>query len=292
MEKKDFQSSITANISVDEAIKRINNVTEWWGVKFSGDSKKQNDKFVVKMGGDSFFNFTIEELIPGKKVVWLVTDCYMPWYNDKKEWANTRLIFDLSESNGSTVLNFTHEGLTPEVECYKDCEPGWSHWIRTSLLSYFTSGKGQLKQQKMVKYSATTDLSKPALVVFDHLIDLKKWWPEDFDGEDIKLNSEFVLTVGGTHYSKNKVTELIPGRKFVWLVTDSLRKTDNYTWTGTKMIFELIPKGNNTELKFTYDGPVLENEYERLVQICDMCVKEMFASFIINGETKENLTKS
>jgi hypothetical protein len=142
MEKNNFNSSISAKITAGEAIKKISNVPGWWEITFSGVSEKQNDEFVVKMGGDSFFNFTVTELIPGKRVVWLVTDCYMPWYLDKKEWANTKLIFDLTENNGITELMFTHEGLTPEVECYKDCEPGWTHWIKTSLFSYFTTGKG------------------------------------------------------------------------------------------------------------------------------------------------------
>lgn len=140
--KNDFSSIISAKISADEAIKRISNVPGWWGVTFSGDSEKQGDQFVVKMSGDSFFDFTVEELIPGKRVVWLVTDCNMPWYADKKEWANTRLIFDLTGHNGVTDLAFTHEGLTPEVECYNDCAPGWTHWIKTSLFSYLTTGKG------------------------------------------------------------------------------------------------------------------------------------------------------
>jgi len=142
MEKKDFTSSISTKISANEAIKMISNVPEWWGITFTGDSKIQGDNFIVKMGGDSYFNFTVTELIPGKRVVWLVTDCNMPWYSDKKEWANTRLIFDLDEQNDITTLNFTHEGLTPDVECYKDCEPGWTHWIKTSLFSYLTTGKG------------------------------------------------------------------------------------------------------------------------------------------------------
>ena len=140
--KKDFSSSITAKISAGEAIKKISNVPEWWGITFSGNSKKQNDKFEVKMTGDSFFNITVLELIPDKRVVWLVTDCNMPWYKDKKEWANTKLIFDLNEHNGTTDLKFTHEGLTPDIECYKDCETGWTHWIKTSLFSYLTTGKG------------------------------------------------------------------------------------------------------------------------------------------------------
>jgi hypothetical protein len=142
MKKNDFTSSISAKISANEAIKKISNVPEWWGITFTGNSEKQNEKFTVKMGADSFFNFTVAELIPGKRVIWLVTDCNMPWYSDKKEWANTKLIFDLAENGGVTELNFTHEGLTPDVECYKDCEPGWTHWIQTSLFSYLTNGKG------------------------------------------------------------------------------------------------------------------------------------------------------
>ncbi|HEX9504059.1 MAG TPA: hypothetical protein VF974_07150 [Patescibacteria group bacterium] len=93
MGNNDFNSSISAKISADEAIKRIGRVPEWWGVTFSGNSEKQNDQFIVKMGGDSFFNFTVTELIPGKRVVWLVTDCYMPWYTDKKEWLNRTEVY-------------------------------------------------------------------------------------------------------------------------------------------------------------------------------------------------------
>ena len=142
MKKNDFSSTISATISADEAIKKISHVPEWWGVTFAGKSEKPNDQFTVKMGGDSFFNFTVTELIPGKRLIWLVTDCHMPWFADKKEWANTQLIFDLAENEGITELNFTHEGLTPDIECYKDCELGWTHWIQTSLFSYLTNGKG------------------------------------------------------------------------------------------------------------------------------------------------------
>ncbi len=143
-----FNASITVKTVPNEVTEKISKVNEWWGITFSGNSEKQNDKFVVKMGGDSFYDFTVAELIPGKRIVWLVTDCNMPWFSDKKEWANTKLIFDITEKNGETKLSFTHEGLTPEVECYKACEKGWTHWIKTSLFSYLTTGKGNFNQPK------------------------------------------------------------------------------------------------------------------------------------------------
>ena len=145
-----------------------------------------------------------------------------------------------------------------------------------------------MKNQNYVStnYSVEIELAKSPNNVFNHLINLRNWWPEDFEGEDIKLNSEFTFTTGDSHYSKNKVIEFLPNKKVVWLTIESIRKTDNFDWQGTKMIFELTPKGDNTIVKFTYDGVVLENEYDRLVQVCDMTLKEMFYDYIINEKRK------
>ena len=141
-------------------------------------------------------------------------------------------------------------------------------------------------------YSVSIELAKSPNEVFNHLINLKRWWPEDFEGENIKLNSEFTFGTGDSHHSKNKVVEFIPDKKLVWLTTESLRKTDNFDWTGTKMIFELTPENGKTILKFTYDGVIPENEYERLVQICDMTIKELFYKFIENYTATIEVTKS
>lgn len=70
----------------------------------------------------------------------------------------------------------------------------------------------------------------------------------------------------------------------VWLVTESIRKTDNFDWTGTKMIFELTHKGDHTLLQFTFDGIILEGEYDRLVQICDLVIKEMLYNYISHSD--------
>ena len=142
------------------------------------------------------------------------------------------------------------------------------------------------KNYKSANYTVEIEVAKSPNDVFDHIIDLSKWWPEEFEGESIKLNTEFVFRTTDAHYSKNKVVEFLPGKKVVWVTTGSVRKTDNYDWTGTKFIFELAPKGDNTLLKFTYDGVVLKHESDRLVQICDMTIKELFYNFITYGKEK------
>ena len=142
------------------------------------------------------------------------------------------------------------------------------------------------KNYKPANYTVEIEVARSLNDVFNHVINLSKWWPEEFEGESIKLNTEFVFRTGDTHYSKNKVVEFVPNKKVVWVTTESIRKTDNYDWTGTKFIFELTPKGDDTLLKFTYDGVVLENECDRLVKICDMTIKEIFYNFITYGKAK------
>jgi hypothetical protein len=253
MEKKSFQSSITANISANEAMKRISNVPEWWGITFSGNSQKQNDKFIVKMGGDSFFNFTVAELIPDKRIVWSVTDCHMPWYSDKKEWANTKLIFDLVEKNGVTRLNFTHEGLTPDVECYKDCNPGWTHWIKTSLFSYFTTGNGDFNKN----FHRTITVNASAAEAMKKISQVNGWWAKNFSGKAEKLDDKFTVRFGET-FVDFLISEFVPDKKVVWKVTDcNLHwiKTKK-EWNDTEVVFEIASEDNKTEVNFTHVGLV------------------------------------
>lgn len=148
-----------------------------------------------------------------------------------------------------------------------------------------------LEYQK-AEHVVSIDLVRSPEDVFAHLVDLSNWWPEDFAGENVRLGGEFILKIGGEHFSKNRVVEFVPGKRLVWLTTESQRKADGYDWSGTKFIFELTPKSDHTQLTFTYDGVVLENETERLVQVCDMCINDLFYNFLMNGSAKPALTHS
>ncbi|MES2110665.1 MAG: SRPBCC domain-containing protein [Bacteroidota bacterium] len=136
------------------------------------------------------------------------------------------------------------------------------------------------------KHTVAIEVAKSPAEVFKCVNTPGKWWPEDVDGESTKLDDEFVFTSGDSHYSKNKIIELIPNQKVVWLVTDSIRKTDNFSWTDTKFIFELTPEGDNTKLEFTYDGFILDDEADRLIEVCDMVIKDMLYNFITQGKAK------
>ncbi|MES2512926.1 MAG: SRPBCC domain-containing protein [Bacteroidota bacterium] len=113
----------------------------------------------------------------------------------------------------------------------------------------------------------TTDFSSTFLVdkspkeVFPILLNVRSWWSglygETFEGSSEKLDDEFsFLAGGGMHYSKQKLIELIPDTKIVWLVTDSKLTflSDEAEWTHTKICFEISQQGNKTQVRFTHIG--------------------------------------
>jgi len=141
MERQNYHTSITAPVAAKDAYAGIADVSAWWAKNFEGSALKLGDKFTVRFG-DTWVDFAITEAIPGKKSVWTVTDCHLPWLEDKKEWNGTYVVWDLEPHGSATQINMTHVGLTPEVPCYQDCKKGWTGHIQGSLLNLLSGGKG------------------------------------------------------------------------------------------------------------------------------------------------------
>ena len=82
------------------------------------------------------------ESVPAKKLVYRVIENEFNFIQDKTEWVNTRLVFDISPEGERTKIVFTHDGLTPDDECYQVCNDAWTGYIENSLRNYIESGKG------------------------------------------------------------------------------------------------------------------------------------------------------
>ena len=70
-------------------------------------------------------------------------DNYFKFTTDKSEWKNDKIVFEISEKENKTQLQFTQMGLVPEYECYNICRDAWSNYINNSLHSLITTGKGK-----------------------------------------------------------------------------------------------------------------------------------------------------
>ncbi|HEX8032723.1 MAG TPA: SRPBCC domain-containing protein [Ktedonobacterales bacterium] len=137
-----FTTTLVVDQTPREVFNAVTNVRGWWSKDVEGSADKLNDEFIFQVKDVHYCKIRLVEVIPNKKVVWLVTDSYLNFVKDKGEWTGTKVRFEISQQENKTQLLFTHEGLVPEVECYDACSPAWTSYVQDSLLSLITTGKG------------------------------------------------------------------------------------------------------------------------------------------------------
>jgi hypothetical protein len=109
--------------------------------------------------------------------------------------------------------------------------------------------------------------SKNEKEVYYLLLNVKEWWSGLFNEKIIgafkKIGDEFTFNAGdGIHYSNQKIIELIPNQKIVWLVTESNLSFLNNTneWANTRICFDIAKKGNLVNIVFTHEGLIPDIE--------------------------------
>ena len=143
MKTSDFNTILLVDEKPGEVYNAINNVRGWWSEEIEGDTDKLNAEFLYRYKDVHHCKIKLIELIPSKRVVWYVLDNYFSFTEDKTEWKNTRVIFDISQEDGKTQLSVTHLGLVPEYECFNVCQDAWTTYIQSSLRSLIETGKGK-----------------------------------------------------------------------------------------------------------------------------------------------------
>ena len=143
MNTADFTTAILVDQTPEEAFRAINNVRGWWSEEIEGDTEKLNDEFKYRYEDVHQCHMKLVEVIPNKKIVWLVKENYFKFTKDKTEWTGTKISFDISKKDNKTEIRLTHHGLVPEYECYEICNKSWTQYIQQSLFNLTTKGKGQ-----------------------------------------------------------------------------------------------------------------------------------------------------
>ena len=143
MTTPDFNTTFSVDQTPNEVFSAVTNVRGWWSENIEGGTARLNDEFTYAVKDLHKCKMRLVEVIPGKKVVWLVLENYFSFAHDQTEWVGTKIEFEISEKENKTQLHFTHRGLVPEHECYDICFNAWSGYINNSLRSLIATGKGQ-----------------------------------------------------------------------------------------------------------------------------------------------------
>lgn len=150
MSNQNYTTTFQVDQTPREVFDAINNVRGWWSGNIEGSTGKLGDVFTYRYEDVHYSKQKITEFVPGKKVVWHVLDSGINFVKDKTEWNGTDVVFEITKKDDKTELRFTHVGLVPAIECYDACTDAWGGYIKGSLRSLITKGKGQpnLKEKR------------------------------------------------------------------------------------------------------------------------------------------------
>jgi hypothetical protein len=130
---------------------------------------------------------------------------------------------------------------------------------------------------------------------FAAITDVRGWWSGDIEGSTDQLGEAFTYRYQDVHYSKQTITELIPGKKIVWHVFDAyLNFTDDPNeWIGTDITFEVARRGDHTEVRFTHQGLVPEFEcFDQCSNAWGFYINNSLRSLITTGQGAPNPTEN
>jgi uncharacterized protein YndB with AHSA1/START domain len=120
---------------VFEALTTPAGVSGWW-MPTTGSGREGGELRLSFPPGPGVMHVDTAE--PSSLVVWTVLACdFLP------DWVGTRIHFALrSDGRDGTVLDFRHEGLTPQLECFDQCRQGWNYYL-PSLRDYLEVRAGR-----------------------------------------------------------------------------------------------------------------------------------------------------
>jgi Activator of Hsp90 ATPase homolog 1-like protein len=161
MKSQNYTTAFTVDETPEEAFAAINDVRGWWSGNIEGNTDRLGDEWTYRYKDIHYSKQKITELVPAKKIVWLVLDSYLNFIEDKTEWNGTKVTFDISKKGDKTEVRFSHLGLTPEVECYDACSNAWGGYVNSSLRNLITKGKGRPNRKEKAESEKKTVKAKP-----------------------------------------------------------------------------------------------------------------------------------
>ena len=161
--------------------------------------------------------------------------------------------FELEDLGNKTLLTLTHQGLESFPKDKTDFarhnfEQGWDHIVHTALKGYLEKPDCQIS----ISVKATDKLLFESLT-----LRIPKWWSEVFEGSSDKLYDQFTVRFGNS-FKTIVIEQILRNEKIVWNIIDSQMDYEAFTskneLNGTKIIWSIIPDGDDVTLTLTHEG--------------------------------------
>jgi len=144
----------------------------------------------------------------------------------------------------------------------------------------------------MESFTTAFTVAQSAEAAFQAIIDPKAWWSQEIQGRTDRAGAAFAYHYQDLHRCRIEVVELVPGKRVVWHVLENHFSftRDTAEWTGTRMVFDITAKGEQTEVRFTHVGLVPDYEcYEACSEGWGMYINGSLRTLIATGKGNPNV---
>lgn len=142
MTEQSFTMTLVVDHPPEEVFAAVTNVRGWWSRDVTGSGDREGAEFDYHYEDLHRTRIRVVEVVPNRRVEWLVLTNHFAFTEDQTEWAGTRITFEIAGTQTGAELVFTHHGLVPAHECFTVCDNAWRFYVGTSLHALITTGEG------------------------------------------------------------------------------------------------------------------------------------------------------
>ncbi len=142
MTERNYTNRFTVPRPPAEVYDAICHVQAWWSEGIEGQALRVGDRFTHSVLDLHRCELQVVEMVPHTRIVWKVLENHFSFTQDKTEWNDTHIVFEILPHGSGTELRFTHVGLVPEYECHDICRDGWNTYV-ASLRDLILTGSGR-----------------------------------------------------------------------------------------------------------------------------------------------------
>ena len=133
-QNSNFSYELATEKNPDALWEIVRDPRKWWTGIFDetieGKSEAVGDEFTFRAGGGVHYSKQrVNALMEQQLIEWEVIESVLTFLDDPAEWTGTKIRFELFPSGDGTKILFSHEGLTPDIECYDSCSNAWGQYM-------------------------------------------------------------------------------------------------------------------------------------------------------------------
>ncbi len=135
-------------------------------------------------------------------------------------------------------------------------------------------------------FTTAITVDKSPKEVFIALTNVRGWWSEEVVGDTDRPGAVFSYHYRDAHRCRLKIVGFIPEKKIVWYVLENYFDfvKDQTEWDDTEICFDIMQKGDKTELQFTHRGLVPGLEcYDVCADAWTRCMNGSIRNLITTG---------